>query len=104
MGLTPIRSDPSIGPTKSQRNKAVHVFFVEKVIMFDFFLLGHDSTGLLTFICCCFTKTKFVVLCFLTWIAYVESYIMLGLVLPVVAPPQVIQWSSEKGHNYEGDI
>ena len=24
-------------------NKVVHVFYVEKVIMFDFFLLGHDS-------------------------------------------------------------
>ncbi len=39
------------------------------------------------------------VLCFLIWIAHVESYIMLWSVLSVVALPQVIQWSFPQREN-----
>ncbi len=73
-----------------------HVFSVEKVIMFAFScwdLIVSSFTGLLTFMCCGFTRTKFMVLCFLVWVAHFESYIMLWLVLHVVALPMVIQWS-----------
>ena len=73
-----------------------HVFSIEKVIMFDFFLLGHDSLlhHRITHISMLwFHKTKVMVHCFLVWIAHVESYIMLWSVLSVVALPQVIQRS-----------
>ena len=56
-------------------------------------------TGTFTFICGRFTRTKVMVLCFLVWIAHVESYIMLWLVLLVVALPQVIQWFSPHRRN-----
>ncbi len=55
-------------------------------------MIVSSITGLLTLICCGFTITKFMVLCFLVRIAHVEYYIMLWLALPVVVPPQVIQW------------
>ena len=70
-------------------------FSVEKVIMFAFScwdLIVSSFTGLLTFICCGFTGTKFMVLCFLVQVAQFESYIFC-LVLPVVALQMVIQWS-----------
>ena len=76
--------------------------FVEKVIMFDYFLSGHDSllhhriTHIYTL---WFYKNKVMVLCFLVWIAHVESNIMLWFVLPVVALPQVIYWSSPQRRN-----
>ena len=56
-------------------------------------MIVSSITGLITFLCCGFTRTKFMLLSFLVWIAHVESYIMLRLVLLVVALPQVIQWS-----------
>ena len=63
-------------------------------------MIVSSITGLPAFICYGFTRT--LVLSFLAWIVHVESYIMLWLVLPVVAPPVVL--SSEKGQNYEGNI
>ncbi len=56
-------------------------------------MIVSSITELLTFLCCGFTRIKVMVLCFLVWIAHVESYKMLWLVLPVVALPLVIQWS-----------
>ncbi len=50
-------------------------------------MIVSSITEVLTFLCCGFTRTKFMVLCFLVWIAHVKSC------KPVVAPPQVIQWS-----------
>ncbi len=56
-------------------------------------MIVSSITGLLKFLCCGFTRTKFMMLCFLVWITHVESYIMLWSVVLVVAPPQVIKWS-----------
>ncbi len=55
-------------------------------------MIVSSITGLLAFVCYAFTGTKFMVLCFLVWIAHVESYMMLWLVLLEVAPTQVMQW------------
>ena len=49
-------------------NKGLHDFSVKKVFMLIFFLMGQYIvsvfTGLLTYMYCGFTRTKFMVLCF----------------------------------------
>ena len=61
--------------------------FCGEMIIFAFScwdMLISSFSGLLTFICCGFTRTKVMVLCFFAWIAHFESYIFLCYVLPVV--------------------
>ena len=86
-------------------NKVVHVFSVEKVIMFDFFLLGHDSLFRHRITMLWFHKNKihgplFPSVDCLWWVFH---NVMVSATSSCTTAGHPVVLSSEKGQNYEGD-
>ncbi len=90
-------------------NKGLHDISVERgscLISSCWDLIISVVTGFLTFICCGFTRTKFMVLCFLVWVAHcwVLHMIQVSATSSCTTKGHPVVLSSEKELNFEGNI